>query len=752
VLNLRRESIKVQGMHCASCVRKIEAGVKELPGVVKVEVNLISKQVYVEYLDDKISSSRIKRAIEEIGYKVVEGKRDSEREEIASLKKMFLLALSFSFPLFYVSMGRHMGFPFPSSLEKFIPTLQFLFTTPIIISGYRFYSQGIGTVIKTKQADMNTLVALSTASAYIYSLVITIEIWLGRKSAQEARLYYEIAGFLILFILLGRLLEAIARGRTSEAVEKLLNLQAKFAHNVKNEEVLDVPVDKVKIGDVLLVKPGEKIPVDGVIIDGYSYIDESLVTGESLPVEKKKGDRVTGGTLNTFGSFKMKVTEVGEETFLAQMARLMEEARANKAPLQELADIISAYFVPSVLLISLITFLAWYYIGKDISFAFLNSISVLIIACPCALGLATPIVIAVAVGLGARRGILFKSGRAIQLLSQIGIFVFDKTGTLTEGRPQVADIISLDGLSEEEILFYAAIAERRSEHPLAAAINSEAEKRGLAPPEPEEFIYTPGKGVKVKYEGKEIRVGGRGILDGEAEEKRISDIREKLEGEGKTIIYVGVNGKIKGILTIADKVKEEAIWLVRELRRLGKRVIIISGDSKMTAKAVGEKIGVEEVIAEVLPSEKGSVIRDLKEEGKVAMIGDGVNDAIALAEADLGIALSSGSDIAMEAGDIVILGGNLTRIYEAIRISSLSLRKIKQNLFWAFFYNSIGIGLASGLLYPLTGIHLNPLIAGIAMILSDLVVVPNSLLMSKLYRTVNGVASATHFARRELGI
>lgn len=723
-------------MHCASCVRKIEAGVRKLPGVKKVDANLLNKQVYVEYLEDKLSLSQIKRAIEEIGYKVVENKREAERAEVARLKRMFLLALSFSFPLFYVSMGRHMGFPFPSYLEKSIPTLQFLFTTPIILCGYRFYSQGIGAVIKTKQADMNTLVALSTASAYIYSLVITIEIWLGLKASQGARLYFEIAGFLILFILLGRLLEAIARGRTSEAIEKLLNLQAKFAHLIKNGEVFDVPVEKLNIGDILLVKPGEKIPTDGVIIEGYSDIDESLLTGESIPVEKKEGDTVKGGTVNTFGSFKMKVTEVGEGTFLAQMARLMEEARTNKAPLQELADRISSYFVPSVLLISLITFLAWYYLGKGISFAFLNSISVLIIACPCALGLATPIVIAVAIGLGAKRGILFKSGRAVQLLSQIDVFVFDKTGTLTEGRPQVADIISLGELSEEEVLLYAAIAERRSEHPLAAAINSEAQKRGLVPPEPDEFNYTPGKGVVVKYKGREIRVGGRGIVDGNPDEKQIAERRERFEEEGKTIVYLVVDGKIKGVITFADRVKEGAILLIGTLRRLGKRVIIISGDSEITAKAVGRMIGVQEVIAGVLPSEKGRVIKKLKEKGKVAMVGDGVNDAIALAEADLGIAMSSGSDIAIEAGEIVVLGGNLARIYEAIRISSLSLRKIKQNLFWAFFYNSIGIGIASGLLYPFTGIHLNPLIAGIAMILSDLVVVPNSLFMGRLYRHI----------------
>ncbi len=731
---MRKAFINVKGMHCASCARKIEAGISKLPGVKKVEANFILNRVYVEYSENELGFSQIKKAIEKSGYSVVEGKGEMAREDIAGLKRMFYVALFFSFPLFYVSMGRHIGLPFPPSLEKFIPTLEFIFTTPILFCGYRFYSQGIGVVIKTKQADMNTLVALSTASAYIYSLLITIEIWVGRKSPQEAKLYYEIAGFLILFILLGRLLEAIARERTSEAVAKLLSLQTKFAHRVQGDEVFDVPIEEVKSGDILLVKPGEKIPVDGIIVEGYSQIDESLMTGESLPVEKREGDKVIGGTMNTFGSFKMKALEVGEGTFLAQIVRLIEEAQANKAPLQELADKISAYFVPSVLLISVITFLVWYYLGKDINFSFLNSISVLIIACPCALGLATPIVVAVANGLGARRGILFRSGKAIQMLSQIEIFVFDKTGTLTKGRPRVTDIIPLDGFSEEEVLLYASLAEKRSEHPLAQAINSELQRRNLSSPEPEEFGYHPGKGIIVKYKGKKIMVGGRGILEESNKDKLISELSEKMEGEGKTIVYLAVEGKIKGMIAIEDQIKDEAIWLIKELKKLGKRTIILSGDSERTARAVGEKVGIKEVMAGVLPEEKAKVIRELKEKGRVAMVGDGVNDAVALAEADLGIAMSSGSDIAIEAGDIIILGGDLRRIYEAYRISSLSLGKIKQNLFWAFFYNFIAIAFASGLFYPFLGIHLNPLVAGLAMIISDLIIVPNSLFLGREFK------------------
>ncbi|MBC7328548.1 copper-translocating P-type ATPase, partial [bacterium] len=559
--------------------------------------------------------------------------------------------------------------------------------------------------------------------------------WFGKDIVGEQHLYYEIAGLLVFFILLGRYLESLARGKASKAIEQLLSLQVKKVHLIKNGQEIDIPIEEVKVGDILLVKPGEKIPVDGVIIQGFSLIDESLITGESLPQEKKEGDKVIGGTLNTVGSFMMKAIQVGGETLLSQIVRLAEEAQARKAPLQEIADKISSYFVPIVVGISAFTFLIWYYVGKDTGFALLNAISVLIVACPCALGLATPIVVALGIGIGARNGILFKSGRAVQMLSQIKIFVFDKTGTLTKGKLLITDIIPFNGFSKEDVLFYAGIAERQSEHPIAEAILREAHQLQLLLPLPDEFNYQPGKGTLAKYKGKEIFLGNADVYERNREYDKTEHIIERLKDEGKTVICLLVDGKLQGILALGDILKEEAKVVIERLKKLGKRVVVLSGDNIKSAKMLGEKLSIEEVIANVMPNEKGEKIKELKKMGKVAMVGDGVNDAVALAEADLGIAVGSGSDIAIEAGEMVILGGDLKKILAGLEISSLALRKIKQNLFWAFFYNSIGITLASGLLYPLWGIKLNPLLAGLAMIFSDLVIVPNSLLMIKLIKS-----------------
>lgn len=722
---MKKQVIKVQGMHCASCVRTIEEAVGKLPGVKKVVANLSLSKVFVEYDEEKISLAPIERTIREKGYLV----KGEEREgEVTQLKRRFILALFFAVPLFYFSMGIHMGLPLPLYLKNWLPTIQFVLTTPLLFLGYQFYYKGFKTILHNKQADMNTLVALSTASAYIYSLVVSFQIWFGRKPEGEAKLYYEIAGFLIVFVLLGRYLETLARSRTADAIERLLSLQAKWVHLVRDGEEVDVPVEEVRVGDILLVKPGEKIPVDGIVVEGFSLVDESLITGESIPREKKKGDKVIGATLNTFGSFKMQATRVGDETLIAQIARVMEEAQGNKAPLQEMADKLSAYFVPGVVAVSLLTFLLWYYLGKDTRFALLNAISVLIVACPCALGLATPIVIAVASGLGAREGILFRSGRAIQMLSQIEVFVFDKTGTLTKGKPQITDIIPSGEISKEELLFYASIAERRSEHLFATAILEEARKRGISPPSPEEFNYLPGRGVVAKYRGKEIILGNETTLE---EGENLLQLGRRLEREGKTVLYLSLGGKAQGIIALADTLKEGAKEMLRELKIRGKEVMILTGDNERVAEVVGKELDIAKVIAKVMPEGKGMVVRNLKRNGKVAMVGDGVNDAVALAEADIGIAMSSGSDVAIEAGDIVILGDNLERLKKAMNISALALKKIKQNLFWAFFYNFIGISLATGILYPLAGIHLNPLIAGLAMIFSDLVVVPNSLLMGR---------------------
>lgn len=728
---MRKKALNIQGIHCASCVRTIEQAVGKLPGVRKAAVNLSLSKLYVEYDEEKVSLNQIKKAVKEKGY----GINDEENgDEARRLRTKLFLALFFVIPLFYFSMGIHMGLPFPLSLNKWLPTLQFLLTTPLLLLGYSFYYKGVETLFRDKRADMNTLVTLSTASAYIYSIVASIQIWSGAKTLNEVHLYYEIAGFLMFFVILGRYLEAIARGRSTKAIEHLLSLQAKNAHLLKNGEEVDIPIEEIKEGDVLLVKPGEKVPVDGFVIEGFSLVDESLITGESIPKEKKKGDKVIGATLNTFGSFKMRASEVGERTLLAQIARIMEEAQAHKAPLQEMADRISAYFVPGVVIISILTFAIWYHITKEVSFALLNAISVLIIACPCALGLATPIVIAVASGLGARKGILFKNGRAIQLLSRIELFVFDKTGTLTKGKHKVVDILPLNGFSPEDVLLYASIAEMRSEHPLAEAIISSARGKGLSPQIPEEFSYYPGKGVVGKYNGLEITLGSEETLPGKDGLENILEQGKKFEENGNTVLYLLVNGEPKGILALSDTLKEEARAVLNELKAKGKKVMLLSGDNERVARAVGEELGFDKIVARVMPEDKARIIAGLKKEGRVAMVGDGVNDAVAIAEADLGIAMGSGSDVAIEAGDIVILGDNLQRLLDAIKISSLALKKIKQNLFWAFFYNLIGISMASGLWFPLTGIHLNPLVAGLAMIFSDLVVVPNSLLMGKSLR------------------
>lgn len=728
---MKRHIFYVQGMHCASCVQGIENSLRTLKGIKRVRADLLSGIVYVEYEEENVSISEIKRAIKEKGYCIKEGESD---DKIVNVGRKFIYALFFAVPLFYFSMGVHWGLPIPYYLHKWLPVLQFIFATPIMFLGKEFYYLGVKAIFKDRQANMDTLITLSTASAYIYSIVISLQLLFRNEKIGEASLYYEIAGFLMFFVLLGRYLEATSKARSTQAVEKLLSLQSKNAHLIRDGKEIDVPLEEVKVGDVLLVKPGERVPVDGLIIEGFSLVDESLITGESIPKEKKEGDRVTGGTLNTFGSFKMKATEVGEDTFLFKIALIMGEAQGRKAPLQEIADKVSAYFVPGVVLISFITFLVWYFLTKEVNSALLTSISVLIIACPCALGLATPIVIAVASGLGAVRGILFKSGRAIQMLSQVGIFVFDKTGTLTEGKPEVTDIIPFNGFSVEDVLFYASIAESESEHPLARAIINKAQEKGISPSYPDKFNYHPGKGIEANFKGKYIVLGNEEILNEIKDREFLIEVGRGLEEKGRTVLYLLVDREQKGIIALSDKLKEEAEEVLRKLKTLGRKVMILSGDNEQAAEAVGRRIKVDNVIARVTPEDKARIIRELKREGKVAMVGDGVNDAVALAEADLGIAMEVGSDLTAEAGDIVILGGNLRRVLQAIQISSLALKKIKQNLFWAFFYNLIGISIATGLWYPIIGLRINPLMAGLAMIFSDLVVVPNSLLMGKLLR------------------
>lgn len=729
-----KDKILGVNLHCASCVANIEKALGKLPGVLEVKGNLASQKVLVKYDEERILLSQIEQAIERRGYKVarkIEEERTLEKEEAEDLKKRLLYSLLFAFPLFYFSMGSHLGFPVPPLLLKNIALWQLLFATPFLYLGSFIYLRGIKSLWLERRANTDTLVALSTASAYIYSLVSSIEIWLGRKSYGEMGLYYETTGFLIFFILLGRYLEAVAKGRTTSAVEELVKLTPKTTHVMREGKEVNIPLEEVRVGDILLVKPGERIPADGVIVEGRSTVDESMLTGESFPLEKREGDEVIGGTLNLTGAFQFRVTRLGEDAFVGQVKRLVEDAQANKAPVQELADRVASYFTPAVSMFALFVFMFWYLAGKGIELALMSAISVLVIACPCALGLATPTVIVIAAGLGARQGILFKSGRAVQLLPEVKTFVFDKTATLTSGEPEVTDIVPLSSLSPQEVLLYASIAERKGEHALGRAILKEAERRGLTVPLPDEFEYFPGKGVRARYQGKEIILGNEYLLKEKGEGAIIKE-GEALKERGNSLAFLMLDGKVEGVLVFSDPLKKEAREVVRKLKE-EKEVVLLTGDNRRVAEAIARELGIDKVLAGVLPQGKGEVIRELKKKGKVVMVGDGINDAIALTEADVGIAIGSGTEVAIEAGDVVLVKNDLRDILKALDLSAYAMRKIKQNLFWAFIYNSLAIPVAGGLLYPFLHFQITPLMAALIMILSSESVILNSLYMMRRY-------------------
>jgi Cu+-exporting ATPase len=574
---------------------------------------------------------------------------------------------------------------------------------------------------------MDTLVSIGVGSAYLYSLYVTFAIWSGSPAYGMGNLYYEVAGFLLTFILLGKYFEAVAKGRTSEAIKKLMGLQAKTAVVVRDGQEIEVKIDEVYVGDVVVVKPGGKVPVDGTVIEGHSSVDESMVSGESIPVEKQAGDKVIGATINKTGAFKFKAEKIGKDTFLAQVIRLVEEAQGSKAPVEELADKISAVFVPAVVVIGLASFIIWMLVGQGFVFALTTFIAVLIIACPCALGLATPTAVMVGTGLGAEHGILIKNAEALQKAAQLKVIVFDKTGTLTKGEPEVTD------LTNKDLLLYAAVAEKRSEHPLAEAIVKKAQAEGINVPDPESFNSISGKGVEAKLKGETILLGNRLLM----REKGIAfadkeNMLNELEAQGKTVMLVAKNNSLLGLIAVADTLKQYSKEAVAELHGMGREVVMITGDNKRTGEAIAKQVGIGRVLAEVLPQDKADNIKKLQAEGKkVAMVGDGINDAPALAQADIGIAIGTGTDVAIETGEIVLVKDDLRDVVTAIDLSNYSMLKIKQNLFWAFIYNSLGIPIAAGILYPFTGFLLNPIIAGAAMAFSSVSVVTNSLLMKR---------------------
>lgn len=725
----RAVTVKIGGMTCASCVKTIEMVVGELPGVKSVSVNLATESARIVYDPGVTSLDDIKKAIEEVGYQFIgvegeeKGKEEEAREDhIREMKKKLSFAATIGIVLVFLQYGDYIGLP----EIPYNSLIQFVLATPVMFYSGRSMFAAAVRALSHKMLNMDVMYSMGVGSAYVASVFSTLGF------LPKDYLFYETAVLLLAFLLLGRTLEAIAKGRTSEAIKKLIGLQAKTAIVVRDGKEIEVPVEDVRVGDVVIVKPGEKIPVDGVVVEGESYVDESMITGEPIPNLKKIGDEVVGATINKNSVLRIKATRVGSDTLLAQIIKLVEEAMGSKPPIQRLADKIVAYFIPVVLTIAVTSFIYWYFIADvPAIFAFTTLVAVLVIACPCAFGLATPTALTVGMGKGAELGILIKNGEALEIARKVTIVIFDKTGTLTKGKPEVTDIIAFDG-GETEVLKIAAMAEKRSEHPLAEAIVRRAEAEEIDIAEPKKFEVIAGKGVVASLNGDRILVGSRKLMmeNGLAVDERIEETLQRLEKEAKTAILVASNGRIIGAVGIADTIKESAKEAIEELHKMGKKVAMITGDNRRTAEAIARKLGIDTVLAEVLPHQKAEEVKRLQEQGEVvAFVGDGINDAPALAQADLGIAIGSGTDIAIESGEIVLMRDDLKDVVAAIQLSGKTLSKIKQNLFWAMIYNTILIPVAAGLLYPFFGIVFLPEWAGAAMALSSVSVVTNSLLM-----------------------
>lgn len=736
---IRKVSLKVSRMDNPHCARIVERALRKTKGVIDVKTEFTMERVVVTFDPNKVKLHQIIKAIKDVGYETreetsLERERELREKEVKDLKKRVIISLAFSIPLLYFSMGWMLGLPVPfienASLQALI---QLLLSTPVVIAAFKLYSSGAKSLIKLTP-NMDSLIFIGTSTAYIYSIAVSIAIWFGIEGYGIHDLYYEIAAFILFFILLGKYLEAITKRKTSFALEKLIGLQPKKARVIKNGKEVEIPVEDVEVGDIVVVKPGEKIPVDGIVIEGSSVVDEKVITGESIPVVKRKGDKVIGATINKSGMLKIKATGVGEETALAQIIKIVEEAMASKAPIQLLADKVSLYFVPAVIVIAILAFIFWFFVAKmPFIFALTVLISILIIACPCALGLATPTAIMVSIGLGAERGILIKSAEILETAHKVDTVIFDKTGTLTKGEPSVTDVIANKSYERNEVLRLAAIAEKGSKHPIGEAIVKAAKRMKIKIPKASNYETIAGKGVKAKYLGNWILVGNRMFMkENGIEIKELEKEMRRLEEEGKTTVIVAWRKKAIGIIAVADTLKEFSKEAVEELHKMKKEVAIITGDNERVAKAVAKQLSIDRVLADVLPADKAKEVKRLQEKGKcVACVGDGINDAPMLAQADVGIAVGSGTDIAMETGDIILIKDDLRDVVTSIDLSRYTVRKIKQNLFWAFFYNIAAIPIAAGVLYPFFGILLNPMIAATAMAFSSVSVVLNSLLIKR---------------------
>ena len=647
--------------------------------------------------------------------------------------EMFIISAIFTVPLLYIAMGHMIGLPLPRLFDPMVNSsvfalTQLFLTIPVVVMGYKFYTVGFKTLFKGSP-NMDSLIAIGTSAAVLYGIFATIQILKG-NTGYVMDLYFESAATIITLITLGKYLEAVSKGKTSEAIKRLMGLAPKTATVIKDGKEIEINIDEVEVGDVILVKPGEKIPVDGEVIEGSTSVDESMLTGESIPVEKNVGDKIIGASINKNGTIKFKATKVGKDTTLAQIIKLVEEAQGSKAPIAKLADVISGYFVPIVIALAILSGLAWYLIGKESAvFSLTIFISVLVIACPCALGLATPTAIMVGTGKGAEHGVLIKSGTALETAHRIDTIVFDKTGTITEGKPKVTDIVASEIITENELLRLAASAEKGSEHPLGEAIVKEAEEKGVDFIKLAGFKAIPGHGIEVKIDEKNILLGNKKLMvDRQVSLEDFEKTSNRLAEEGKTPMYVAIDGKLAGIIAVADTVKENSKKAIETLHKLGIEVVMITGDNRRTAEAIAKQVGIDRTLAEVLPQDKANEVKKLQDEGKkVAMVGDGINDAPALAQADIGIAIGSGTDVAMESADIVLMRSDLMDVPIAIQLSKSTIKNIKENLFWAFGYNTLGIPVAMGILYLFGGPLLNPMIAAAAMSLSSVSVLTNAL-------------------------
>ncbi|MDF2606126.1 MAG: heavy metal translocating P-type ATPase [Bacillales bacterium] len=735
---LDKKSYKIEGMTCTACAKAVERAVKKVDGVEEANVNFATETLAISYDKSKVRNSDIKATIEKAGYKAIDEIKSTDDHQAAKdqeIKRMwnqFVISAIFTVPLLVIAMGHMIGYDLPTFIDPMdnpmtFGLVQLVLIIPVVIAGRRFYTVGFRTLFKGSP-NMDSLIAIGTAAAVLYGLFALYQISIGNID-YAFELYFESAGVIITLISLGKYLENVTKGKTSEAIKKLMGLAPKTATVERDGVETVIQIEDVIVGDIIIVKPGEKIPVDGEVVDGITAIDESMLTGESIPVEKNVGSKVIGASINKNGSIKFKATKVGKDTALAQIIKLVEDAQGSKAPIAKMADIISSYFVPIVISIATLSALFWYFYDGSFILALTVFVSVLVIACPCALGLATPTSIMVGTGKGAENGVLIKSGVALETTHRIQTIVFDKTGTITEGKPIVTDILVFEGYSDEELMKIAGSAEKKSEHPLGESIVRRAEEDNVNFVNVDSFKAIPGHGIEATIEHKTYLLGNKKLmLESKIALEKFEDSSHRLAEEGKTPMYVATEGKLIGIIAVADPIKETSVRAIKKLHEMGIEVAMLTGDNQRTANAIAKQVGIDVVLAEVLPQDKANEVKKLQEKGKkVAMVGDGINDAPALAQADIGIAIGSGTDVAIESADVVLMRSDLMDVPTAIKLSKSTITNIKQNLFWAFIYNTLGIPLAMGVLYFFGGPLLNPIFAAFAMSLSSVSVLLNAL-------------------------